>query len=89
MRRTGLLLIAAAAVLVTGLNIAPARADDDDWQGWRGHEWREHEWREQAWRRHEWWEHHQQPAYYHYGYYYYAPPVYYAVPQVTYGYVYP
>ena len=87
MRRTGLLLIAAAAVLVTGFQIAPARADADDWQVWRGHEWREHEWREHA--RHEWWEHHRQPAYYSYGYYYAPPVYYYAVPQVTYGYAYP
>ncbi len=97
MRHTGLLLTAATAVLVTGLNISPARADADDWgnRQWRQHEWREHVEQENAWRRHEWREHYRQyPSYYSYGYYYappayYVPPTYYAVPQVTYGYVYP
>ena len=85
MRRVGLLAVAAAAILVTGLQITPARADADDWGGWRRHEWREHQWREQAWRRHEWREHHRwYPGYYRYGYYYTAPAYYYAPPTYYY-----
>jgi len=85
MRRTGLLL-AAAAVLVTGLSTAPARAYDG-WYGDGGYRWqddsrRERAWRwrawhEQEWRRHWWREHHPYWGYYNYGYGSYAPPAYY------------
>lgn len=94
MRNVGLLLTAAAAVLITGFSAVPARAHEDDWYGWRRHEWQEHEWRERAWRRHEWrehaWRRHQWGE--HHRYYpgdyndsgYYARPdyrAYYRVPQ--------
>src|SRR5580700_10361842 len=93
MRRTGLLL-AAAAVLVTGLSTAPARAHDgwygDGGYGWQDNGWRERAWRWHEWRRHWWREHHPYWGYYNYGSY--APPtVYYSAPSwysqpVPYGY---
>src|SRR5437870_5205267 len=62
------LALALGVVVLAGIAVAPARADD----GWRRHrDWREHEWREH----HRY--HRVYPAYPGYGYgygYYYAPP---------------
>jgi len=59
-----------AAVGVLGVLAASvsARADEDDYGGWRRHEWREHQWRE-----HEWHGYASPPVAY-------APPGYYAPP---------
>jgi hypothetical protein len=93
MRRTGLLL-AAAAVLVTGLSTAPARAHDG-WYGDGGYGSQDDGWRERAsrwheWRRQWWREHHPYWGYYNYGSYapptaYYAAPSWYSQP-APYGY---
>lgn len=86
-------VIAAVGVLGVAAS-APARADEDDYGGWRRHEWREHQWQERRWREHEWREHAWHaygppPLAYAPGYYappaYYAPPPYYAAPPAYYA----
>lgn len=83
MIRTLMMALGVAAVM-SGMAVAPARADDGDWHHGRG-EWRDREWRgegpEGGWRRREWCEYHPYACGYP-GYVYGAPPppVYYAAP---------
>jgi hypothetical protein len=77
-------VIAAVGVLGMVAASAPARADDDDYGGWRRHEWREHEWREHQWRE-GWHAYVPPPVVYAQPPYYSAPPVYYAPPPVYYA----